>query len=185
MNSGAGDVEPVEIKALEQRELLQHHRALRPGAGLAHRVAAVIIGERRLDGGVPARHVVAGEHAAMTLAAGVHDVLGAAEAIDRLGDEALRPDVARPFDLGVAAAGALGFAQHPRVSVGERLVGEQRAGRRHRAVRQVDGGRGRPMLAEQLLRPSRWWRWRARPADGLRGHRRSPARARRRAACVP
>ena len=31
---GAGGIEPVELKALQQRELLQHHRALAPDAGL-------------------------------------------------------------------------------------------------------------------------------------------------------
>ena len=65
--------------------------------------------------GLPARHVLAGEHAAVALAAGVHDVLGAAEAVDRLGDEALRPHLARALDLVLAAAGASRFAQHARV----------------------------------------------------------------------
>ena len=83
--------------------------------------------------------------------AGIHDFLGAAEAIDRLGDEALRPGQARRLDLPDAiAARALGLAQDARVGVGQRLVGEQRAGRRHLAARQVDRRRGRPMLAEQL-----------------------------------
>ena len=38
------------------------------------------------------------------------------------------------------------------------------------------------MLAEQSARPSRWWRWRAPPADGRRAHSRSPAPAPRQAA---
>ncbi len=77
-------IETVEIVSLEQRELLHHHRALAPDAGLAHRVAAVIVGERRLHLRLPARHVVAGEHAAMRRAAGVHHLLRAAETVDRL-----------------------------------------------------------------------------------------------------
>ena len=142
----------VEIETLEQRQLLQHHRALRPGAGLAGGVAAIVVGERRLDMGLPARHVLAGEHAAMPLAAGVHDLLGAAEAIDRLGDEALRPGHARLLDLlDPIAAGALGLAQHARIGLGQRRVGEQRADRRHVAARQIDRRRRRPMLFEQLL----------------------------------
>ena len=115
----------IEIEALEQRQLLQHHRPLRPRAGLADGVAAVVVGERRLDMGVPARHVVAREHAVMRLAAGVHHRLRAAEAVDRLGDEALRPGLARRFDLRDAvAAGGLRRAQQARIGFGQRLVGE-------------------------------------------------------------
>ena len=87
----------------------------------------------------------------MALAAGVHDLLGAAEPVDRLGDEALRPHLAGPLDLRLAAAGAGGLAQHPRIGVGDRRIGEQRAGLRHLAAAQIDRGRGRPVLAEQLL----------------------------------
>src|SRR2546421_9424430 len=36
---------------------------LRPEARLAHRIASVIIGERRFEARLPARHVVAGEEA--------------------------------------------------------------------------------------------------------------------------
>ena len=56
------------------------------------------------------------------------------------------------FDLRDAvAAGALGFLQDARVGLGKRRVGEQRAGLRHLAVGQIDRGRSRPVLAEQLL----------------------------------
>ena len=69
----------------------------------------------------------------MPAARGVHHLLRAAEAVDRLGDEALRPDLARALDLRLAvAAGALGLAQDALVGVGERRVGEQVAGRRAR-----------------------------------------------------
>ena len=95
-------------------------------------------------------------------------------------DQALR---AR-FDLRDAiAARALGLAQHARIGLGQRRVGEQRAGLRHLAAGQIDRGRGRPVVAEQLLDASRWSRSRARPAGwpcvgiGDRGRR-----ARRRAA---
>ena len=57
---GPGRVDPVELEALEDRELLQHHRTLAPGPGLADRVAAIVVGERRLDGRLPIRHVGAG-----------------------------------------------------------------------------------------------------------------------------
>ena len=87
----------------------------------------------------------------MPLAAGVHDLLGAAEAVDRFGDKAVRPGFARALDLRDAiAAGALGFLDDAAIGCRERLVGEQRAGRRHFVVRQIDRGRGRPILAEQL-----------------------------------
>src|SRR5262249_5971884 len=113
------DVKAVEVEAFEQGELLQHHRALAPDAGLAHRVAAVVVGERRLEGRLPARHVVAGEQAAVALAARVHDLLGAAEAVDRLGDEPLRPGPARLLDLRDAiTAGGLGLFHASAAAVG-------------------------------------------------------------------
>ena len=88
----------------------------------------------------------------MRRAADVHHVLRAAESVDRLGDEALRPGFARALDLRVAvAAGALGFLQDAGIGFRQRLVGEQRAGLRHLAVRQIDRGRGRPVRAEQFL----------------------------------
>ena len=62
-------------------------------------------------------------------------------------DQALR---ARSISLA-AAAGALGFLQDAGVGLGKRHVGEERAGLRHFAARQIDGGRSRPVLAEQLL----------------------------------
>ena len=63
----------------------------------------------------------AGEHAAVALAAGVHDLLRAAEFVDRLGDKAVRPALARFFDLALAvAARAFGLAQDAGISVGER-----------------------------------------------------------------
>src|SRR5580700_10067844 len=103
-------IEPVEIKTFEQRELLQRHRALTPRPGFADGVAFVIVGQRRLDMRRPARHVVAGEYAAVFLPAGVKDLLGAAEAVDGFGDKSLRPGFARPLDLRNAiATGALGF----------------------------------------------------------------------------
>ena len=59
----------VEAEALRERQLLQHHRALAPEAAFTDRVAAILVSDRRLDARLPARHVVAGEHAAMPLAA--------------------------------------------------------------------------------------------------------------------
>ncbi len=94
-----GRIEAVEVEALEERELLQGRQPLLPGTAFQHRVAAVIVADRRLDRRLPARHVVGGEHAAMRAARGVHHLLRAAEAVDRLGDEALRPGLARALDL--------------------------------------------------------------------------------------
>ena len=148
---GAGGIETVEVEALEQRELLQHHRALAPRPGLAHRVAAVVVGQRRFDARRPARHVVGGEHAAVARSARVHHLLRAAETIDRFGDESVRPGFARPLDLGDAvAAGAFGFGQDADIGRRQRFVGEQRSGCRNRAVRQIHRRRGRPMFAEKF-----------------------------------
>lgn len=147
-----GRIEPVERKALEQRELLERDGALAPDAGLADGVAAIVVSERRLDRRLPARHVVGREHAAMRRAADVHHLLRPAELVDGLRDEALRPGFARAFDLGVAAsAAALGFAEDAGVGCCQRLVDEERSGFRHLTVRKIHRGRGRPMLTEQLL----------------------------------
>ena len=100
MNSGAGGVETVELETLEQRELLQHHRTLRPDArscrpcsGRSRRSAALRSSacQRAMSSPVSTPR--------WRRAAGVHDLLGAAEAVDRLGDEALRPGLARALDL--------------------------------------------------------------------------------------
>ena len=62
-----------------------------------------------------------------------------------------RPDLARRLDLADAIpAGARGLAQHARVGLRQRRIGEQSAGCRHLAARQIDGGGGRPMPVEQL-----------------------------------
>ena len=149
---GAARVEPVELKSLQQRELLQHHRTLAPDAGLADGVAAIIIGQRRLDGRLPARHVVGRKHAAMRRTRDVHDLLRAAEFVDRFRHKALRPGFSRTLDLrDTVPARALGFLEDAGVGFREFFVGEQRAGPRHFIVRQIDRGRCRPVLAEQLL----------------------------------
>ena len=86
----------------------------------------------------------------MGFAAGVHHRLRAAEAVDGLGDEALRPGLARRFDLRNAiAARAFGLAQHARIGAGQRRIGEQASGLRHLAAGQIDRRRGRPILTEQ------------------------------------
>ena len=179
----AGRIEAVEIEAFEQRQLLQQHRALAPDAGLAHRVAAIVVTERRLDLRLPARHVGAGQHAAMALAGDVHDILRAAERVDRLGDKALRPRLAGALDLPDAvAARAFGLAQDAGVGFGERGVAKQRA-RLPAPCRPADRSPPKSASArETILPPWRWWRWRARPADGRCARRQSPARARRPAA---
>src|SRR5262249_53750821 len=47
---GSRGIEAVELKSLEQRQLLQHHRALAPDAGLAHGIATVVVSQRRFNG---------------------------------------------------------------------------------------------------------------------------------------
>src|SRR6478736_9310459 len=42
-------IKAIKIVALQECELLQHYRPLTPDAGLAHRVAAVVVGQWRLD----------------------------------------------------------------------------------------------------------------------------------------
>ena len=152
MKSALVGLERVEIVALEQSERLQGDETLRPRARLHHRVAAIVVTYRRLDTRLPAGHVLAGQHAAMALPRSVHNLLRAAEAIDRFGDEALRPRLARALDLGLAAAAAaLRLAQDTVVSRSHLRIGEHGAGRRHLAVAQIDRRRGRPVIAELVF----------------------------------
>src|SRR6202012_343800 len=94
----------VEVEALEQRELLQHRRPLAPESGLADTIAAVIVGDRRLHAWVPTAHVAGGEHTGMARPARIPDLLRAAEPVDGLGDEPVRPSLARRLDLLDAVA---------------------------------------------------------------------------------
>ena len=50
---GIGGGELVEVEALEQRQHLQQHRALRPGMRLQHAIVAVVEVDRLLDGRQP------------------------------------------------------------------------------------------------------------------------------------
>ena len=87
----------------------------------------------------------------MALAAGVHHVLSAAEIVDRLRDKALRPGLARAFDLrDPIAASAFGLVEDAKIGRRQRRIGEQRPGRRHRVVRQVDRSRCRPIRAKKF-----------------------------------
>jgi hypothetical protein len=149
---GARRVEPVEIVALQKGELLQRRRPLRPRPAFEHRVAAVLVRHRRLDGGLPARHVLAREHAFVRPTRHVHDFLGAAETVDRVGYETLRPGPPGALDLRHAvSARALGLGEDALVGLGHLGVGEDLARLRHRPARQVQRGRRRPVLAEEVL----------------------------------
>ena len=183
MKSGPAGSSPSSSKSLQQRQLLQHHRALAPDAGLADGVAAIVVGRRRFHGRLPARHVVGGEHAAMRRAADIHHFLGAAELVDRFGHKTLRPRLSRALDLGDAvAARALGFVQDAGVGFRERLVGEDRAGS---AAPRRSADRPRPKWSSGfgiVFRRLEWSRPHALPADSRWRHRISPAPARRAAA---
>ena len=183
MKSGAGRIGAVEVEALEQRELLQDDRALRPRARLAHRVAAVVVGERRLDGGLPLGHVLAAQQAFVALARDVQQLFVGVEAVDRLGDEALAPRLARALDLGLAAAAAgLGFLDDAQVGVAD---GRGCGTARRASAPCCPAGRPRPRSASCRGNcPSRWrwWPRRARPSDGRSASSRWRAPARRPAA---
>ena len=138
----------VEVEALEQRQHLQQHRALRPGMRLQHPVGAVVEVHRLLHGRQPGRHVLRRQHASVAPPADIHHLVAAAEPVDGLGDEALAPGAPRPLDLGLApAAAGLRLFQDALVGLGVPPVREEGAGDRHLAVAQIDLGRGRPVLA--------------------------------------
>ena len=125
-----------EVEAGQQRELLEHHRALSPRAGLADRVAVVVERDRRLERRLPARHVVAAQQ----------PVLGREEVVDRLRDPAAVEGVAGGVDARLARVSP--GARQPPEALGQRAVAEQPA---RLGDRQVDVGRARPLAAQQLL----------------------------------
>ena len=155
-----------EVEAGQQRELLEHHRALPPRAGLADGVAVVVERDRRLERRLPARHVVAAQQ----------PVLGREEAVDRLRDPAAVEGVAGGVDARLA-----------RVSPGARQppVASRPAGRcgtagppRAPAGRRPPSSPTRPAAAPRCRgSPPRS----PAPRDSRRARRRSPAPARRRA----
>ena len=140
-----------QVEAVEQRELLEEHRTLPPGLGLAHGQAADVVGQRLLEPRVPARQVGVGQQPPVRPAGHVHDLGGGHVGGDRLGDETLVVDPPGGLDLLVAiVARRFRLVQDALVGGGQRGVGEQRAWRGHMAVRQVDLGRARPVVPEQL-----------------------------------
>ena len=66
---GAVRIHAGEVEILQQRQLLQEDRPLRPGAAFQDRMPGEIVGERVFVMGLPFCHVVAGQHAAMASAA--------------------------------------------------------------------------------------------------------------------
>src|SRR5439155_9364139 len=107
-------IEIVEIEALKQRQLLQEHRTLAPWPALCDRVAAIVEGQRRLDRGLPARQIVAGQQPAMAPPRRIHHLLNPAETVDRVGDKTAIPGRAGALDLALTRAVA-GFRQHAAV----------------------------------------------------------------------
>src|ERR1700730_16542231 len=99
----AGRMIFCEIEGLEQRKLLEHHRALTPRARRVDREAAIVVAQRRFDMGLPARHVISREHAVVRLAGRIHARTRAAEAVDGLGNKNLRPEY--PRRLAISNAG--------------------------------------------------------------------------------
>src|ERR1700746_221585 len=120
---GSERIECVEVEPAEQRQLLQEHWPLAPRATLHDRITAIIKTERRLDGNVPARQILAGQEPAMAVSRGAEHLLGSAKMVDRLGDKALVPGGAGAFDLALARTIA-GFVEHPAVGRGECFVAE-------------------------------------------------------------
>ena len=145
---GAARAHLFEIKPVEQGQLLEEHRALAPGAGLADGEAAEVEGDGRLGGRPPGGQVGAGQQAAVAGAGGVHDLGGGQEIGDGLGHEALVEGAPGGLDLDLAArAGRLGLGQDALVDLGQHGVGELGTGAGH-AAGQVDLGGAGPVLAE-------------------------------------
>ena len=148
---GTGRAHPGEIDAFEDLQRLQEGRTLAPRADLEDLPVVIGHGGRRLIGRLVIRHVLRGQQALVAAAGGIHHLLRAAEAVHRLGDEALVPGVIGALDLLLPVA-ALGFSlgEDALVGLGRGLVGEELARLRHVAAGQVDRARCRPFIAEEV-----------------------------------
>ncbi len=99
----------------------------------------------------PRRHVVGGQQPAMQHAARIEPFGLAAEAVDRLGDEALVERVMRRLALRRAVtAGRFGLGHEAPEEVPQCFVAEPAAGGGRATAGEIDRGAGRPGLAEQL-----------------------------------
>ena len=141
----------VEVEPLQQRQLLQEHRALAPRPALGDGVAAVVVGERRLDRRLPARHVVAGQQPVMAPARRIEHLLGAGRngRWPRRQSRDTRRRAAR--SIWRSRVTAAGFAREDApVGRGECGIAEQLTRLRRAAVGQIDRGRARPVAAEHV-----------------------------------
>ena len=146
---GAEQAGRGQVEAGQQRELLQEHRALPPGAGLADLVAVVVEAGRLLDRAAPAGQIRAGQHAGMTLAGRIAhrpaDVLG-----DRLGNEPFVEAAAGCLDLGLpAGAAGAALSQQPTPGGCQRRIAQPAAGGRHGTTGKPGRCRSRPVVAER------------------------------------
>src|SRR5437870_306283 len=77
---------------------------------------------------------------------------GAAELVDRLGNEALIPGAPRRLDLRLAvAASRCRLGEDALIRRRDAAVAEEPTGFRHLAARQIDRRRAWPFLAEEIL----------------------------------
>ena len=140
----------LQVEAVEQAELLQEHRSLRPRTALVHIDPAEVDAARRLRRRTPRCHVVHGQQPGVLLAAGVEQRVGD-EADDALGDRTAVERVARRLDAALApAAGRLLGGHHRAQRRREVRVAEPLAHARDAAAGAVDRRRGGIALQEQL-----------------------------------
>src|SRR5690606_31524679 len=91
-------------------------------------------------------------YAAVALAAFIHHLVAAGEALDLLGDEAAVEGIPRPLDLLLAAAAAaFGLADDTPPCARQRLIAEKLACLRHPSARCIESGGGGPLALEELL----------------------------------
>ena len=129
---------------------VQQGRALAPQPGLGDLDAVPLQQRRRLPGRAVRRQVGAAHQPGPQPPVGAGE-LPVGEGLDRVRHEAGGPLLARRLRLGRdVVAGGGGGRDQALQHRGVRRVGEQLARDRHRAPRQPDLGRGRPLLGEQV-----------------------------------
>jgi hypothetical protein len=125
-----------DVIAFQQRQGLQQHRALAPGAGLVHRHPRIVAGNGALHLRAVAGEVIGPQHAAVAAAAGIHQFRRAVEAVHRLGHEATVEGIPRGLDLALTVgAGRLGLGQDAAIGGGDARRAEAGARARHLAAR--------------------------------------------------
>src|SRR5260370_71295 len=141
--------ELLQIESIEQTELLEKDRSLRPRAALVDIQAVIVDGHRHVDLRLPCGEVLQSEQAAVFFAAGVTNSMAAHEFDHALSRLTFVPVVDGGLDSALPTAGFLTTLYLDNFLHGGGPIGilEHLADPRYAGVRAVHAGRAWPILA--------------------------------------